>query len=148
MQKKRSSSSSKEETPRPRVPSPPRPITPVGASYLPPTPPPAVPKPMKPKKTPRKEVRRELVGDWAASLGYIGLQNPSWDARLFDLERAAESKDYRDEVKGLLGAKGLVVTELSTHLQGQLVAVHPAYDEAFDGFAAPKPPNRAGRHDH
>src|SRR5260221_9567602 len=24
---------------------------------------------------------------------------------------------------------------LSTHLQGQLVAVHPAYDLAFDGFA-------------
>ncbi|KNH05355.1 Inosose isomerase [Candidatus Burkholderia brachyanthoides] len=29
------------------------------------------------------------------------------------------------------------ITELSTHLQGQLVAVHPAYDTLFDGFAAP-----------
>jgi sugar phosphate isomerase/epimerase len=80
----------------------------------------------------------DAIGDWAASMGYIGVQIPSWDARLFDLARAAESKDYCDEVKGLLGEKGLVVTELSTHLQGQLVAVHPAYDEAFDGFAAPE----------
>jgi sugar phosphate isomerase/epimerase len=80
----------------------------------------------------------DAIGDWAASLGYIGVQIPSWDARLFDVERAAESKDYCDEVKGLLGDKGLVVTELSTHLQGQLVAVHPAYDEAFDGFAPPQ----------
>ena len=34
---------------------------------------------------------------------------------------------------------GLAITELSTHLQGQLVAVHPAYDIAFDGFADPGP---------
>jgi sugar phosphate isomerase/epimerase len=27
------------------------------------------------------------------------------------------------------------ITELSTHLQGQLVAVHPAYDALFDSFA-------------
>ena len=38
----------------------------------------------------------------------------------------------------MAGANGVEVTELSTHLQGQLVAVHPAYDEAFDGFAAPE----------
>ncbi|MEP6596744.1 MAG: sugar phosphate isomerase/epimerase, partial [Ginsengibacter sp.] len=30
---------------------------------------------------------------------------------------------------------GLQITELSTHLQGQLVAVHPAYNKVFDGFA-------------
>jgi sugar phosphate isomerase/epimerase len=35
-----------------------------------------------------------------------------------------------------LAKHGLRVTELSTHLQGQLVAVHPAYDLMFDGFAA------------
>jgi sugar phosphate isomerase/epimerase len=29
----------------------------------------------------------------------------------------------------------LALTELSTHLQGQLVAVHPAYGPMFDGFA-------------
>ena len=33
---------------------------------------------------------------------------------------------------------GLALTELSTHLQGQLVAVHPVYDEMFDGFAVPE----------
>jgi len=77
------------------------------------------------------------IGRWAASLGYKGVQIPSWDARLFDLEKAAESDTYCDEVKGLLAGHGLAITELSTHLQGQLVAVHPAFDEAFDGFAAP-----------
>ena len=73
---------------------------------------------------------------WAAGHGYAGVQIPSWDARLFDLARAAESQDYCDEVLGILGEAGLALTELSTHLQGQLVAVHPAYDLAFDSFAA------------
>ena len=80
----------------------------------------------------------DSIGKWAASLGYKGVQIPSWDKRLFDVERAAQSKDYCDEVKGTLGAHGVEVTELSTHLQGQLVAVHPAYDEMFDGFAVPE----------
>ncbi|HEV7325891.1 MAG TPA: sugar phosphate isomerase/epimerase [Bosea sp. (in: a-proteobacteria)] len=79
----------------------------------------------------------DAIGRWAASLGYKGVQIPSWDARLFDLARAAESDTYCDEVKGTLGRYGLSITELSTHLQGQLVAVHPAFDEAFDGFAIP-----------
>jgi sugar phosphate isomerase/epimerase len=72
---------------------------------------------------------------WVAKLGYKGVQIPSWDARLFDLQRAAESKTYCDEVRGVAAGEGLAITELSTHLQGQLVAVHPAYDVAFDGFA-------------
>ncbi len=75
---------------------------------------------------------------WAAGCGYVGVQAPSWDARLFDLETAAASKDYCDEFRGEAAANGVAVTELSTHLQGQLVAVHPAYDTAFDGFAAPQ----------
>ena len=66
-----------------------------------------------------------------------GVQVPSWDARLVDLARAAESKDYCDEWAGQARANGIEVTELSTHLQGQLVAVHPAYDLPFDGFADP-----------
>ncbi len=78
------------------------------------------------------------IASWAAGLGYKGLQIPSWDSRLFDLGRAAESKAYCEDVQATLAEHGLVVTELSTHLQGQLVAVHPAYDEAFDGFAAPE----------
>ncbi len=78
------------------------------------------------------------IASWAAGLGYKGLQIPSWDSRLFDLGQAAESKAYCEDVQATLAEHGLVVTELSTHLQGQLVAVHPAYDEAFDGFAAPE----------
>ena len=76
------------------------------------------------------------IAGWAASLGYRGVQIPTWDARLFDLALAADSQTYCDEVAGQLAAQGLVVTELSTHLQGQLLAVHPAYDRLFDGFAA------------
>jgi len=70
-----------------------------------------------------------------AGLGYKGLQIPSWDARLFNLDLAAESQTYCDEIRGMLAGKGLEITELSTHLQGQLVAVHPAFDAQFDGFA-------------
>ncbi|MCB0521828.1 MAG: sugar phosphate isomerase/epimerase [Lewinellaceae bacterium] len=77
----------------------------------------------------------ENVCRWAASLGYIGVQIPTWDARLIDLQKAAESKDYCDELKGKVAACGVQITELSTHLQGQLVAVHPAYDIGFDVFA-------------
>ena len=72
---------------------------------------------------------------WAASLGYKGVQIPTWDSRCIDLQKAAESKDYCDDWKGIVESTGLQVTELSTHLQGQLVAVNPAYDELFDGFA-------------
>lgn len=72
---------------------------------------------------------------WAASLGYVAVQIPSWDARLFDLKRAAESKAYCDEVQAVAARHKLVISELSTHLQGQLVASHPAYDEMFAGFA-------------
>jgi sugar phosphate isomerase/epimerase len=75
------------------------------------------------------------ISRWAAALGYKGVQIPTWDARLFDLKRAAESRTYCDEIRGTLAANGIALTELSTHLQGQLVAVHPAYDLAFDGFA-------------
>ena len=70
------------------------------------------------------------------SLGYIGVQLPSWDGRVMDLQKAAESKTYCDELKGQ--TNGLAITELASHLQGQLVAVHPAYDELFDAFAAPE----------
>ncbi len=80
----------------------------------------------------------ENITKWASDCGYKGVQVPSWDARLIDLDKAAESKDYCDEFKGIAENNGVEVTELSTHLQGQLVAVHPAYDEAFDGFAAPE----------
>ncbi|MDA9611857.1 sugar phosphate isomerase/epimerase [OM182 bacterium] len=76
----------------------------------------------------------EIAG-WASDCGFKGVQIPSWDERLFNLELAAESSDYCDEVRGVLANHDIEVTELSTHLQGQLVAVHPAYDQMFDGFA-------------
>jgi len=78
----------------------------------------------------------DSIAKWTSELGYKGVQIPSWDGRLFDLSKAAESKNYCDEIKGTLKNYNLELTELSTHLQGQLVAVHPAYDIPFDGFAA------------
>ncbi|MBL8698277.1 MAG: sugar phosphate isomerase/epimerase [Alphaproteobacteria bacterium] len=77
----------------------------------------------------------DSITKWAASLGYRGVQLPSWDGRYFDLAKAAASKTYCDEIAGVAKANGVAITELSTHLQGQLVAVHPAYDAMFDGFA-------------
>lgn len=75
------------------------------------------------------------IARWAAGHGYKGVQIPTTAPQLFDLQKAAESDTYCDEVRGTLGEFGISVTELSTHLQGQLVAVHPAYDLQMDGFA-------------
>ncbi len=75
------------------------------------------------------------ISKWAAGHGYKGVQIPTWDGRLFDLKMAAQSKTYCDEIKGVCDDAGVEITELSTHLQGQLVAVHPAYSAQFDGFA-------------
>ncbi len=77
----------------------------------------------------------ETVCRWAAGLGYKAVQIPTWDARLIDLKLAAESKTYADELRGRVESCGVQISELSTHLQGQLVAVHPAYDLMFDAFA-------------
>ncbi|WP_286271430.1 sugar phosphate isomerase/epimerase family protein [Thalassotalea hakodatensis] len=75
------------------------------------------------------------ICEWAASLGYKAVQIPTWDKRLFDLEKAYENESYCDEVNAIVRKAGLTISELSTHLQGQLVAVHPAYDAQFDAFA-------------
>jgi sugar phosphate isomerase/epimerase len=77
----------------------------------------------------------EAITKWAAGLGYKGVQIPTFDKRLFDLEKAAQSQTYCDDVTGICADAGVQITELSTHLQGQLVAVNPAYDIAFDAFA-------------
>jgi sugar phosphate isomerase/epimerase len=77
----------------------------------------------------------QSITKWAGGLGFNGVQIPSWDGRIFDMEKAAKSKTYCEELKGIAKENGVEITELGTHLQGQLVAVHPAYDEAFDGFA-------------
>ena len=84
----------------------------------------------------------EGMAHWAAQLGFVGVQIPSWDRRLFDLELAAESRDYCQEVLGVVERAGLSVTELSTHLQGQMVATNPAFEVMLDGFA---PPELAGK---
>lgn len=77
----------------------------------------------------------DAIATWAAALGYKGVQIPTWDPRLIDLEKAATSKTYCDEISGVCNNAGIEITELSTHLQGQLVAAHPAYGEMFDPFA-------------
>jgi sugar phosphate isomerase/epimerase len=77
----------------------------------------------------------ENICKWAADIGFIGVQIPTSDANILDVQKAAESKTYADEIRGTVEAAGLKITELSTHIQGQLVAVNPAYDILFDGFA-------------
>ncbi len=77
----------------------------------------------------------QSICKWASQKGFVGVQIPSWDHRFIDLQKAAESKTYADEINGIVNEAGLQITELSSHLQGQLVAVNPAYDQLFDGFA-------------
>ncbi|QNL49481.1 sugar phosphate isomerase/epimerase [Olivibacter sp. SDN3] len=77
----------------------------------------------------------DAICEWASGLGFKGVQIPTWATSYFNLQKAAESKTYAEEVKGVVNSHGLEITELSTHLQGQLVAVNPAYDKLFDGFA-------------
>jgi sugar phosphate isomerase/epimerase len=77
----------------------------------------------------------KTICKWASDLGFKAVQIPTWDARCIDLKLAAESKTYADTLKGTIAEYGMEISELSTHLQGQLVAVHPAYDDLFDAFA-------------
>jgi len=80
----------------------------------------------------------EAMARWAAELGFVGIQVPIGNPAFIDVSIAAESQTYCDELAGRVGECGVEITELSTHLEGQLVAVHPAYDELFDGFAVPE----------
>nr|WP_111298566.1 sugar phosphate isomerase/epimerase [Paracoccus saliphilus] len=77
----------------------------------------------------------DRITAWAADCGYLGVQVPSAQASLIDLDLAATSAVYCDELSGQARANGVQITELSAHVQGQLVAVHPAFDAAFDGFS-------------
>lgn len=74
------------------------------------------------------------IGRWVAGLEYKGIQIPTWDRRVFDLAKAAESKTYCDEYKGRLKEMDLEPTELAGYLAGQVLAVHPAYEIMFEGF--------------
>ncbi|HYW36367.1 MAG TPA: sugar phosphate isomerase/epimerase family protein, partial [Balneolaceae bacterium] len=64
-----------------------------------------------------------------------GVQLPVWDPRCIDIQKAAKSQTYADEIKGTIQESGLELTELSSHIIGQLVAVHPSFNELFDSFA-------------
>ena len=74
------------------------------------------------------------IGQWLTGLGYKGVQIPAWDSRVIELDKAAESKTYCDDFKGTLSQIKLEITELSAHLQGQVLAIHPAYEVAFQPF--------------
>jgi sugar phosphate isomerase/epimerase len=74
------------------------------------------------------------IGRWVAELGYEGVQIPTWDARVIDLDRAAKSKGYCDDLQGTLRDIGMEITELAAHLQGQVLAMHRAYEVAFRAF--------------
>ena len=63
------------------------------------------------------------IAAWAAGLGYQALQIPCNHPAIFDVERAATSQTYCDDIRGRLAEHGLTISELSTHLEGQLVAV-------------------------
>ena len=76
----------------------------------------------------------EAIGTWVAELGYRGVQIPTWDARVIDLDQAAESKGYCDDLRGKLSEQGLEVIELASYLQGQVIAMHPAYERLFQPF--------------
>ena len=75
------------------------------------------------------------ICEWASNLGYKAVQIPTWEEGLIDLKKASESKTYCDELNGIVNEAGMEISELSTHLQGQLVASHYAYDKMFDAFA-------------
>lgn len=77
----------------------------------------------------------DSICGWAAGLGYKAVQLPTNDPRFLDLERAASDDEYCAFLTDTVAHHGLQISELSTHIQGQLVAVHPAYDELFDSFA-------------
>jgi sugar phosphate isomerase/epimerase len=71
---------------------------------------------------------------WAASLGYKGIQIPTWDQRVFDLDTAASSKNYCDDYRENRKNEGLEVIELASYLQGQVLAMNPAYEVLFQTF--------------
>jgi sugar phosphate isomerase/epimerase len=70
--------------------------------------------------TPPFDTLDGLAG-WAAGLGFRAVQIPTSAPHIFDLPLAARSQAYCDDVQGRLAAHGLVISELSTHLQGQLL---------------------------
>jgi sugar phosphate isomerase/epimerase len=71
---------------------------------------------------------------WAAEKGFRAVQLPTFNPAIFDVENAAESDAYCDEVKGLLAGHGLVISELSTHRPGHVLGAHSVYGDIVDVF--------------
>ena len=72
------------------------------------------------------------VCETMAGLGYDGLELGLIGDH-FDVEAAAKSKGWCDDLKGRLAAHGLGCWAISAHLQGQLVC--DVYDARHAGFA-------------
>ncbi len=86
----------------------------------------------------------ENICRWAAALGYTGVQVPAWeDPRFIDLAQAATSKSYCDDWRSRVADCGVQLTELNASLAGQVLAIHPAYEVAFQGFYPPGLDDRA-----
>ena len=75
------------------------------------------------------------ISRWAADLGYKRYtRSLPGILRAIDLKIAAESKDYCAEVTGKLREIGIEITELASHLQGQVLALNNTYRTAFSAF--------------
>lgn len=74
------------------------------------------------------------LADFAAGLGFKALQLPIHDPRIVDAERV-DDRDYVHAIAATLGAAGLATSEVAAHRAGQLLAVHPAYDDVVDILA-------------
>src|SRR5579872_5942459 len=79
----------------------------------------------------------ESIARWAAGLGYRGVQIPCWDPRTIDLDQAALSRAYCDDYRARLQSAGVVITDLAAYLQGQVLAMHPAYETLYQAFHPP-----------
>jgi sugar phosphate isomerase/epimerase len=76
------------------------------------------------------------LAEWARRLGFKALQIPVADSRLKDLAGLSD-KDTLSKIESVMSKTGMVVSEIAAARAGQLLAVHPAYDETMDALASP-----------
>ena len=76
----------------------------------------------------------DTLSDWMLEKGFIGLQIPTWEKGLIDIDLAHESDTYCDEYSGKLRDKGLEIVDLGSYLQGQCMAYNGAYESGFASF--------------
>lgn len=61
---------------------------------------------------------------WVAEMSFTSIQIPcSSDPTLFNLTKAAESRAYCDDVRGILAEAGIGISSLSTQFNGRLAAI-------------------------